>query len=184
MAKVRNARDVRTNSLDKQAEKEKRSKIYTTECIEQIVKEQSSGGAPDMDPFWHGQTDYRDSGIAFEYTDKELLELQRCSDDCLYFVSNYAKFLNDKGRTTVQLRDYQKNLLSLMSEEKYDEVSDTIIPANHEIVIMQSRQTGKCVTGDTIIEIGDEYNIDYSKLTFKSYIKNLVKHIISCFTRK
>lgn len=39
MAKVRNARDVRTNSLDKQAEKEKRSKIYTTERIEQIVKE-------------------------------------------------------------------------------------------------------------------------------------------------
>ena len=65
-----------------------------------------------------------------------------------------------------------------------DEVSDTIIPANHEIVIMQSRQTGKCVTGDTIIEIGDEYKIDYSKLTFKSYIKKLVKHIISCFTRK
>ena len=177
MAKVRNTRDIRSNSLDKQAEKEKRSKIYTSERIEQILKEQQSGGAPDMDPFWHGQTDYRDSGIAFEYTDEELLELEKCANDCLYFVRNYAKFLNDKGRTTVKLRDYQERLLNLLSEEVYDEVSDTIIPKNHEIIVMQSRQTGKCVTGDTEIEIGESYYPDYNKLTFKDYIKRKWKKL-------
>lgn len=177
MAKVRNTRDIRSNSLDKQAEKEKRSKIYTTERITQILKEQSSGGAPDMDPFWHGQTDYRDQGIAFEYTDKELLELERCANDCLYFVRNYVKFLNDKGRTLVTLRDYQERLLNLLSDEVYDEVSDTIIPKNHEVIIMQSRQTGKCVTGDTEIEIGDDYYPDFDKLTFKNYIKKIWKKL-------
>jgi hypothetical protein len=92
-----------------------------------------------MDPFWHGITDYRDSGIAFEYTDWELQELEKCANDCIYFVENYCKFLNDKGRTLVQLRPYQERLLNLLSSEKYDPVSDTIIPANHEIIMMQSR---------------------------------------------
>lgn len=181
MAKVRNVSDVRGNSLDKQAEKEKRSKVYTTERIQQIVKDQQAGGAPDMNPFWHGQTDYRDQGVAFEYTDEELLELDRCANDCIYFVTNYAKFLNDKGRTTVKLRDYQIRLLKLLSEEKYDETSDTIIPANHEIIVMQSRQTGKCVTGDTIINI--DYTPDFSKLTFKSWIKNKLKTFGKVFSR-
>lgn len=169
MGRSSQVKDIKQNRLDKQSEKEKRSKVYTTERIEQIIKDQATGGSPDMDPFFHGLTDYRDQGIAFEYTDHELAELEKCSNDCIYFVENYCKFLNDKGVTLVKLRDYQKRLLNLMSAEKYDEVSDSIIPENRRIVVMQSRQTGKCVTGDTLVDILEE--LDYSKLTFKYYIK-------------
>lgn len=47
-------RNIRTNALDKQSEGKKRSKIYSTEKIEQILKAIKSGGEPDMDPFFHG----------------------------------------------------------------------------------------------------------------------------------
>lgn len=131
-----------------------------------------------MDPFWHGQTDYRDQGIAFEYTDWELSELEKCANDCIYFVSNYCKFLNDKGRSLVQLRDYQKRLLNLLSAEKYDPVSDTIIPANHEIIMMQSRQTGKCVTMDTEISFNTPPDLSNLKnYSLWNYIKKQWKKI-------
>lgn len=173
MPKLTQVRDIRSNNQDKQSEKGKRSKVYTTERIEQIIKDQATGGVPDMDPFFHGQTQYRDSGIAYEYTDHELLELQKCSEDPIYFVENYCKFLNDKGRTLIKLRDYQKRLIKLMSDEVYDEVSDTIIPKNRRLVVMQSRQTGKCVTGRTMVDvIGD---LDLSRMSLWKWFINLFK---------
>lgn len=171
MAKVNHIRELRSNALDKQSEREKRSNVYTTEKINQIIKDQSNGGAPDMEPFWHGQTDYRDAGITFEYTDWERNELDKCANDCLYFVKHYCKFLNDKGRTLVTLRPYQERLLKLLSAEKYDEVSDTVIPVNKEIVMMQSRQTGKCVSMLTDIKVSDKTALDLSEYTFRAYIK-------------
>jgi hypothetical protein len=99
-----------------------------------------------LNPFWHGQINYRDSGVIFEYTDWEKHELEKCADDCLYFAEHYAKFKNDKGHTLVKLRDYQKRLLRLFSEEEYDPVSETVIPKNSRAILLQSRQTGKTTT--------------------------------------
>lgn len=65
------------------------------------------GNSADMNPFFHGDVDYRDAGVPFEYTDWEKEELEKCSTDIIYFATHYAKFLNDKGRTLVKLRDYQ-----------------------------------------------------------------------------
>lgn len=39
MAKVNHIRELRSNALDKQSEREKRSNVYTTEKINQIVKD-------------------------------------------------------------------------------------------------------------------------------------------------
>lgn len=64
----------------------------------------------------------------------------------------------------IKLRDYQKRLIGLMSDEIYDEVSDTIIPKNRRIVVMQSRQTGKCVTGNTMVDVVGK--VDDSQLSF------------------
>lgn len=172
MAKLNHIRDIRTNNIDKQSEKGKRSKVYTSERIEQILKDQATGGVPDMDPFFHGQTDYRDAGVAFEYTDHEMLELQKCSEDSIYFVEHYCKFLNDKGRTLIKLRDYQTRLISTMAEEVYDEVSDTLIPKNRRLIVMQSRQTGKCVTADTLVDVTSG-TLDFSRMTFRYWFKSL-----------
>ena len=113
MARIRRQYDIRSNALDKQSEKEKRSKIYTSEIIEEILKDKT--GKQDLNPFWHGQINYRDSGVIFEYTDWEKHELEKCAEDCFYFAEHYAKFNNDKGHTLVKLRDFQKRLLTLFS---------------------------------------------------------------------
>jgi hypothetical protein len=82
---------------------------------------------------------YRDAGILFDYTDEERNVLEHCSMDCLYFVKHYAKFKNDKGHTLVKLRDYQERLIYLYGSEKWDTVSEIIVPAYPKIIVMSSR---------------------------------------------
>ena len=139
-------REVRGNVLDKSAEGKKKSKIYTTERINQILSDIKNGKEPDMDPFYHGKLEYKDSGITFQLTDEERKELDKCSEDCLYFVKNYAKFRNDKGLTLVQLRPYQEDVLHLMGDEIWDEELQDVRMKNKRIILMQSRQTGKTTT--------------------------------------
>lgn len=139
-------KDIHSNITDKQAESQKRSKVYSTEKINNMIYEMNHGGSPDMDPFWHGQQQYRDAGIIFEYTDWELNELEKCANDPIYFIETYCTFKNDKGRTTVKLRDYQKETIHLYGDEVWDPVSETAIPKNRRIILMWSRQCAKTTT--------------------------------------
>lgn len=159
MARIRQERDKRNNVLDKQAESKKMSKVYSTEKINQILKDIKLCKAPDMDPFWHGDPKYKDAGIVYQYTEEELAELEKCAMDPEYFVEKYVTFKNDNGRTIVKLRDYQRKVLHMFGDEVWDPISETIIPKNRRIAIMQSRQTGKCVTLDTKVTVYDDTDI-------------------------
>lgn len=172
-------RDVRVNALDKAAESNKMSKVYSTVKINQILDDIKHGKKPDLDPFFHGKKDYRDCGITFERTEEEDEEYRKCAMDCLYFVENYVKFKNDKGYTLVQLRDYQKDVLHLMSDEKWDDDLQDVTFCNSRVCLLQSRQTGKCVTAYTNIDvpISDEYVIQKRLKNNFSICKKLIKNI-------
>lgn len=146
MPKVRQQFDIHSNVLDKQAELEKRSKVYSTEKIKDLTSNVLNGGKADTTPFFHGSPDWRDSGVIFEYTDEELEIMDKCSNDCIWFVENYAKFLNKKGRTTVKLYDFQKENLKTLSGEHWDPEEDVIMPDNPMVCLLQSRQTSKTTT--------------------------------------
>lgn len=146
MPKVRQQFDIHSNVLDKQAELEKKSKVYSTEKIKDITSNVLNGGKADTTPFFHGSPDWRDSGVIFEYTDEELEIMDKCSNDCVWFVENYAKFLNKKGRTTVKLYDFQKENLKTLSGEHWDPEEDVIMPDNPMVCLLQSRQTSKTTT--------------------------------------
>lgn len=136
-------RDVRVNALDKAAESNKMSKVYSTVKINQILDDIKRGKKPDLDPFFHGKKDYRDCGITFERTEEEEDEYRKCALDALYFIEKYVKFKNDKGFTLVTLRDYQKEVLHLMSDERWDDELQDITFCNRRICLLQSRQTSK-----------------------------------------
>lgn len=138
--------DIRNNNLDKRAEQQKRQTIYTTFKIEQLIKDLGKGLVVDVAPFYHGDINLRDAGVIFKYTDEELRELQKCAQDPIYFISTYCKFVNDKGRTTVTLRDYQKDIISMLGDEVYDPEIDEMKPKNKHNILLQSRQSGKTTT--------------------------------------
>lgn len=146
MPKVRHQLDIHSNVVDKQDELHKRSTVYNSKRIKELVDNIDGDSKPDTTPFFHGQTDWRDAGVIFEYTDEELEELDKCANDCEYFVANYCKFLNKKGRTLVTLRDYQKRILNIMGGERWSPEEEIIVPTHPHIVLMQSRQTSKTTT--------------------------------------
>lgn len=168
MPKVKQQFDIHSNVIDKQAELQKKSAVYNSEKIEAIINEDlSKGGKPDTTPFFHGNFNWRDAGVIFDYTPEEIEIIEHCANDCVWFVENYAKFLNKKGRTTVKLYDFQRENLEIMSAERWDPDEEVVVPVNQDIVLMQSRQTSKCLSANSTInienyEINDKkYNIIY-----------------------
>lgn len=144
--RVSTIRDVRNNALDKASESTKMSKVYTTIKINQILEDIKKGKKPDLDPFYHGKKDLRDTGITFEKTEEEEEEYRKCALDIIYFVSNYVKFKNDKGFTLVKLRDYQEDFLHMLGDEIWDDKLQDVRMKNRRCISMQSRQTGKSTT--------------------------------------
>lgn len=130
----------------KNEERQKKSTIYSTKVINKILSDMKKGYQVDTNPFFMGKTDYRDSGIIFQYTQEEIEELQKCASDIVYFVSNYCKFKTQNGKRTVTLRDYQIDILHLFGDEVWDEETENIITKNRKIILLQSRQTGKTTT--------------------------------------
>lgn len=178
-------KDIRTNALDKQSESNKSSKVYTTASINQILEDINKGKKPDLTPFYHGKKELRDNGITFERTEEEDEEYKKCSMDCVYFVSHYVKFRNDKGFTLVKLRDYQEEVLHMMSDEVWDEELQDVRMKNRRIILLQSRQTSKCFTQSnnlTCKATKQMLNLPYNnkkKYNIKNYIWDHIKKFVN-----
>ena len=174
--RVSTIRDVRNNALDKASESNKMSKVYTTIKINQILEDIKRGKKPDLDPFYHGKKDLRDTGITFEKTEEEEEEYKKCALDIIYFVSNYVKFKNDKGFTLVKLRDYQEDILHMLGDEIWDEELQDVRMKNRRCLFLQSRQTSKCFSMNTNITVmNTENNLNYKQINNEKY--NLSKYL-------
>lgn len=177
--------------VELEKKKQKSRKIYSTEVINQLLKDQSEGYDIDYDPFFNRDLELRDANVPFRMTPEEMEIYQKCVDDPLYYIENYCKFLTDTGRSLVQLRDYQKEVIDVVTAEKYDDELDMMIPINKNIIWMASRQVGKCITGSESISyitsskekiqqkpILSLYN-KYTKNTLLKFIKNILYKIYS-----
>lgn len=71
------------------------------------------------------------SNIEIGYTQDQLLELYRCSQDPIYFIENYIKVRHPKyGQIPLKLYDYQKEMLKLYHKRRF-------------VVALSARQTRK-----------------------------------------
>jgi hypothetical protein len=69
----------------------------------------------------------------------ETKEYIKASKSVIYFAQKYCKVKNEDSKVNlIPLRDYQYDILNNFSNNRFN-------------ILMASRQTGKCVTGDTII---------------------------------
>ena len=100
----------------------------------------------DLNFTFHGNTDYKNANIRYEYTPWEVQELDRCVEDPEYMIETYCKFMTDHGHINVTLRKYQRELIHLMGDEHWDEKEQLFIADNRKVLVMQSRQTGKTST--------------------------------------
>jgi len=123
------------------------SRTWTTENIADLEKDIRTGGDNvDLSCFYEGDPELRKAKTRFKISAAEQDEFNKCAVDVNYFVSKYCKFLTDEGKKTVQLRDYQSDVLETFSEEEYLEKIDDFAPKERNIIWMASRQIGKTTT--------------------------------------
>lgn len=120
--------------------------IWTTDTVNQTMVKLRQGADVDLGCFYEKNPELKAANILYQLTPEEEEEFVRCSDDIAHFVSTYCKFLTDKGRALVDLRDFQEDILETLSEEEWLEELEDFGPKVRNYILMASRQTGKTTT--------------------------------------
>jgi hypothetical protein len=142
------------------------SGAITTERVNEILyKEEHALKLTRGEKLWfNGKPGVRRRGIKFAMTPDELDEYIKCKLSIYYFAENYCKIKLEDGTVgQMKLRDYQKDILRLYTENRYS-------------ILMASRQVGKCFSYDTVLNIKDEitnkiYKICIGKLYYEEISK-------------
>ena len=86
-----------------------------------------------------------------EYTYDQINELKKCYTDPVHFIRNHVRIVHPtKGTVPFKLYDYQEKMIRSFHEEQYT-------------IVLSARQTGKCVTEDTKINIVNREKIPFYK---------------------
>lgn len=145
--------------------------IWNSISIQQALDKLRMGIQTDLSAFHMGDIELKAGELLYQLTAEEIDEFHKCSLDIVYFVEKYCRFLTDLGRKPVKLRDYQKRILRNLAAENYSEVFKDLIPENRNIIVMASRQTGKCLFNSHIYvqyPNGIQYKIPISLFYYMS----------------
>lgn len=80
-------------------------------------------------------------GIAIPITEEHEEEIKKCASDVIYFIKNYVKIITlDNGPQLFNLHEYQRKWIETCANNRF-------------VIGKWSRQSGKCVTYDTMITV-------------------------------
>lgn len=174
---------------EKQEElRRRRRRVYSTVIVDELIKEKNQGYDIPYDAFFNRDIELKAPGVTFDMTQEEYDIMEACTDDPIFYVENFCKFLTDKGRVTVDLRDFQRKAINTITEEKYIPQIDDYGPKNRNIIWMAARQTGKCISFNELcdilenesdtgeIKIGEIYN---KHKGIKNYLHSSLQKIYS-----
>lgn len=112
---------------------------------------------------FNGNPFLRNAYEQIEYTDEQLDELEKCKEDPIYFIENYAKIVSlDKGVVPFKMFGYQKEFI------------ETVHTSRKSLVKM-GRQLGKCVGKDSKYTIRNNKTGEILEITAEEF-HNLTKH--------
>jgi hypothetical protein len=86
-----------------------------------------------------GNSQLKQIGYRIDYTPEQILELQRCATDAIYFIENYCKIVSlDHGLVPFKLYECQKRKVKTILD-------------NRKVILMEGRQQGKTITSAACI---------------------------------
>ena len=81
-----------------------------------------------------GNENLKSSGVNQEFTQEQVEEYIKCSQDPIYFIKNYIQIVNvDEGLVPFELYDYQSNMIDKIHENRF-------------VIAKMPRQSGKSTT--------------------------------------
>lgn len=105
---------------------------------------------------YRGDPNLKRAGSPIEWTQDLIEEFIKCKNDVIYFSEKYVKIVTEDGLVPITLRDYQKELILSMVE-------------NRATYSLQCRQSGKCCTGDTRIKLKNKTTGEIMELTMEDF---------------
>lgn len=116
------------------------SNYWSTRRVEELlwkIEEEGLDYKQVDNPFHDGDPELKRANILWEYTPEEVLEMQKCAKDVVYF-SKYCRVMTDEGLAYVTLRDYQESVLREYQGNRFN-------------VFLAPRQVGKSITSAIIL---------------------------------
>ena len=93
-----------------------------------------------------GKPNLRGEGERYNITNEQLEEYFKCVEDIVYFAENYFYIVSiDEGKHKIKLYEYQKKSLKIFTQDEVD--------GKKNVIVLMSRQMGKCIFSDTYITI-------------------------------
>jgi hypothetical protein len=120
--------------------------VWNTKSVFETIQKLRQGANVDLGCFHERNPELKAANILFQLTHEEEQEFIKCSEDIEHFVETYCRFLTDKGRTTVDLRPFQEDILNTLGEENWIDELEDVGPEVRNYILMASRQTGKTTT--------------------------------------
>jgi hypothetical protein len=119
---------------------ENESNYWSTDRVNELlwkIEEQGLDYKEVDNPFHDGDPELKRANILWEYTQEEILEIERCAKDVTYFAK-YCQVMMDHGLDYITLRDYQSSVLKEYQSHRFN-------------VFLAPRQVGKCFLPTTNI---------------------------------
>ena len=119
---------------------EKESNYWSTKKIDELlfkVEEEGLDYKSVDNPFHDGDPELKRANLLYEYTQDEILEMERCAKDVVYF-SKYCRVMTDDGLFYVKLRDYQESVLREYQASRFN-------------IFLAPRQVGKSITSAIVL---------------------------------
>lgn len=119
--------------------------VWSTKAVKQYEEDLDNGIERKDNPFYYGNCTLRRANLLYEYTQEEINELIKCKNDVNYFANHYAYTKSAATGTLehITMRDYQEDMLNTINDNRFT-------------IIVASRQSGKCSSGDTMVCVVDE----------------------------
>jgi len=116
------------------------SNYWSTQKVEQLLFRMEEEGLDYKsvdNPFHDGDPELKRSNLLYEYTPEEILEIEKCAKDVVYFAK-YCRVMTDDGLFYVKLRDYQESVLREYQASRFN-------------IFLAPRQVGKSITSAIVL---------------------------------
>jgi hypothetical protein len=114
--------------------KEGEGKYWSTSKVNELLRKADEEGLDFKsvdNPFHDNNPELKRSNVLWEYTQDEIIEMEKCARDVIYF-SQYCQVMTDTGLANIALRDYQKSVLREYQSNRFN-------------IFLAPRQVGKSI---------------------------------------
>lgn len=107
--------------------------------------------------FYKGNENLLRGNSQFKWTESMIEELKLCNKSILHFAEQYFYITTlDEGKKKIELYKYQKRLLKAFKNERFN-------------IVLSSRQSGKCLTFNTLIKIKNKITGEIEEITIGEF---------------